>query len=299
MIIKKTDDRTNDIAKLKDLLNHPVATAQQKEKIKKEIRMISAGKKGEDGSAYQINFYFESSNNWAVIHDLRLEHNEQVAQIDHLIINRFLDMWVCESKHFSEGVAINDNGEFSTFYKGKQIGQPSPIEQNIRHIHVLKKMLNDNTIWQPQRLGFTIKPDLKNLIVISKNTRITRPPKTKFEWINEVIKADQIKSYIDREDPNPLLLARVISQEVLEFFAKELVLLHKPIQINWAGKFGLKSEIANAPIDEKNVEKKKLICESCNIAITYNVAKFCWTNEKRFNNKTLCMDCQKSINGAQ
>ena len=45
------------------------------------------------------------------IHDLRLEVDGRVAQINHLIIDRVLTIWVCESTHFSEGVAVDDFGE--------------------------------------------------------------------------------------------------------------------------------------------------------------------------------------------
>ena len=33
----------------------------------------------------------------------------RVAQIDHLVIYRLPDTWVLESKHFAEGVSINDH----------------------------------------------------------------------------------------------------------------------------------------------------------------------------------------------
>ena len=46
----------------------------------------------------------------SVIHDLRIECEGRVAQIDHLLIGRFLDIWVCETKNFSEGIAINEQG---------------------------------------------------------------------------------------------------------------------------------------------------------------------------------------------
>ena len=65
-----------------------------------------------------------------IIHDFRIECDGRTAQIDHLIINRFLDIWVCESKHFSEGITINEHGECSAFYDSKPYGVPSPIEQN-------------------------------------------------------------------------------------------------------------------------------------------------------------------------
>jgi len=64
-----------------------------------------------------------------------------VAQIDHLLINRLLDIWVLESKHFAEGVSINDHGEWTGFSGGRPYGMASPIEQNRKHVAVLEQVL--------------------------------------------------------------------------------------------------------------------------------------------------------------
>ncbi len=70
---------------------------------------------------------------WAVIHDLRLDIEGQVAQIDHLVISRMLEVFVCESKSYSGGVKVNEFGEWITFRDRRPVGIPSPIEQNRRH----------------------------------------------------------------------------------------------------------------------------------------------------------------------
>src|SRR3989338_3937638 len=281
MIIKEADNKTCDIEKLKSLLNHSKATASQKEKIEREIRMIGAGINGENSSAHQLEFYWKSSNNWAIIHDLRLEHDEQVAQIDHILINRFLDIWVCESKHFTEGVAIDDKGQFTAFYKGKPSGQPSPIEQNKRHIHLLQKICDDGKMWLPKRMGITLKPRIKSLILISKNARITLPKKANFEWLNEIIKVDQIKTNIDEdgESANLISLGKVISPETLELFAKELAMKHRPIKIDWNAKFGLVDTIENMPTNKLKVEEQSPEYQT----ITNNSCKHCNSTKVEIN----------------
>ncbi|HQU79484.1 MAG TPA: nuclease-related domain-containing protein [Azonexus sp.] len=115
MLIKSSDNKTKDIDTLQGLLNHPAATAETKRKIEQEIRFMLSGVKGEKDAAYEIEFHYGPSKNWAVIHDLRIEHKGRVAQIDHILVNRFLDVWVCESKRFSEGIAINEHSECSAF----------------------------------------------------------------------------------------------------------------------------------------------------------------------------------------
>lgn len=243
MLIKQVDDRSADISALENLLYHPDAKQSVKEKIQREIRFIQSGAKGEHDAAYEINFHYEKSKNWAIIHDLRIEDGNRSAQIDHLLINRFLDIWVCESKRFSEGIAINEHGEFEMFYGGNPSGISSPIEQNKKHIAVLDTMTHEGVITLPRRAGFSIKPSIKSLILISTNARINRPKK-KFDGLDSILKVDQLKSHIDKEfdsDNNFLNIAKIISSETLKEFAEKLVSLHRPIAFNWHGRFGLAS----------------------------------------------------------
>ena len=88
----------------------------------------------------------------------RLEVDGRVAQIDHLIVNRFLHVWVCESKHFSEGVAVDEFGEWTGFSHGRPYGIGSPIEQNRKHIAVLNDAFRQRLVQPPKRLGFTLTP---------------------------------------------------------------------------------------------------------------------------------------------
>ena len=174
MIIKPADNKQPQIALLESLLARPDATSEIKKRIEQEIRNIKAGVRGESEAAYEMEFEYRDSKNWMLIHDLRIQCAGRVAQIDHIVINRFMDVWVCESKNFSEGVAINDNGEFSAFYGSKPYGLPSPIEQNRKHIDVLETVFKTGQVKLPKRLGFNIKPALKRVSrILCKRNFIT------------------------------------------------------------------------------------------------------------------------------
>jgi len=276
---------------------------------------MQSGMKGEAEAAYEMNFHFGASKNWMLIHDLRIECEGRVAQIDHLILNRFMEIYVCESKRFSEGVGINEHGEFSAFYGGKPYGVPSPLEQNNRHILVLESVFKSGMVAPPKRLGFNITPSLLGLVLVSKGARISRP-KAKLDGIDCVIKNDQIKSRIERDrdaDTNPLNAARIIGQDTLEDFARRLAAIHMPVTFNWAVKFGISTDYpavsekvatvvkVEEPAVTAEVEgekKSKLICASCGAAVSYTVAKFCWFNKPKFAGKVYCMDCQKTVTAA-
>lgn len=322
MLIKAADDKTKDIETLKALAARPDASADIRKKIEQEIRNIHSGIKGEAEAAYEIEFYYGASNNWMALHDLRLECEGRVAQIDHLLINRFLEIYVCESKRFAEGIAVNEQGEFAAFYGGKAYGVPSPVEQNKRHMAVLESVFKSGQVVPPKRLGITLSPTLNGLVLVSKNARISRP-KAKIEGIDSIIKNDQLKTRIDKEiDSNnsPLLAVRLIGQDTLEDFARRLASAHKSASFDWPARFGLsttapepiktpvRAEPATkkplnpvdwgntpAPTYEVGEKKSKLACATCGNIVAYNIAKFCWFNKLRFGGNVYCMDCQKAI----
>lgn len=312
MIIKQADDKTAEIKTLQSLLAHPAANAETKRKIEQELRNIASGSKGEQDTAFEIDFHYGSSRNWAVIHDLRIEHGGRVAQIDHLLINRLLDVWVCESKRFADGIAINDQGECAMFWRSKPQGVGSPYEQNAKHIAVIKAACDDGAVDLPKRLGFAIKPAFNSLVVISKNARISRPS-TKGWWDENLVKADQLRTRIERAldgDNNVLLAAKIVGPDTLEAFARSLASIHVPASFDWHARFGLSKDIRrpaatppaavevagpDAGPAEGGTRKSKLACVSCGQIVAYAVAKFCWFNKARFGGSVYCMECQKRV----
>jgi len=175
MLIKAADDKQPQIDALEALLTRPDVDVATKTQIDRELKTIRAGARGERDAAYEIDFHYATNPNRAVIHDLRLEVDGRVAQIDHLIIDRYLTIWVCESKHFAEGVGVNEHGEWVRFFGGRPSGIPSPIDQNRRHIAVLEEVFDRKLVDPKKRLGVTIKPRFKSVILVSNNARITRP----------------------------------------------------------------------------------------------------------------------------
>lgn len=326
MLIKAADDKTQDLTSLKALLERPDATDEQRKRIEQEVRNIQSGIRGEQETAYEIEFHFGQSRNWVSIHDLRLECDGRVAQIDHLLINRVLEIYVCESKRFSEGIAINEHGEFTAFFNRRAYGVPSPLEQNRRHIAVLESVFKSGQVPLPKRLGLTIKPTMVGLVLVSKKARISRP-KTKLDGLDAVLKNDQLKARIDKvidADNNPLGLAKLVGQDTLEQFARALARQHRPSPVNWPGRFGLPAtpppaerpphmarpmtiptESSMGPIGDiaaasslgahTGRKKSTLLCSACGVTVSYGVAKFCWVHKPRFGGRIYCMDCQKAV----
>lgn len=242
MIVKIADDKGPALAALESI--HARADGKQQKLIEDELRMMRAGIKGEQESAYHIDFDFRDSEITAVIHDLRLQWDGRVAQIDHLIIHRTHKFYVLETKSFAHGLKITDEGEFLRWNDWKKTyeGMPSPIEQNRRHIEVLRHVL--------ERLGYA-KPEIESFVLISPTARIDRSKKHPSP---EVVKSDQFttaftKRYLDSVSTVGGILgglSKALLGDSAKVIAKKLVVLHKPLAINYEAKFGLAQVAAEA-----------------------------------------------------
>ena len=60
------------------------------------------------------------------MHDLRVEHAGQVAQIDHLLVNRLLQIYVLESNSFAEGLDVNEHRRVRSLLRGAPHGYSKP-----------------------------------------------------------------------------------------------------------------------------------------------------------------------------
>jgi len=286
MIIKDRDSKKRDIRELEKLLSSYNLSPKQRFLIEREIYAIKRGESGEEDSAYYINFYYGDSKNWAVIHDLRIEFNGKAAQIDHILINRFFDIYVLESKNYRYGLRITESGEFEVKYKNYYIGIPSPIEQNKRHIELLSKFIKAQNLL-PKRLGIRIQPRFFNYVLVSPKAIIRRSKSKKFDFSN-VIKADMLTTIIEKnnEEMDTLdtfkYVLKISSFSMVEEFAKKLVAYHKPITIDWIKRFGIK-------------DVKRYFCFKCGAMISDKEAKFCWNNKKKFKGKAFCFKCQKEF----
>jgi hypothetical protein len=250
MIIKNADAKNSHVQQLENLLT--VATGEQKNKIAQELRNIRAGIKGEQEAAYLIDFDFGKSQNTLVIHDLRLEIDGRVAQIDHLLVNRTLNIFVLETKHFHAGLKITEDGEFMSWNAFRKCfeGMSSPFAQNERHITVLNDALS--RIDMPSKVGLRLSPVCHSYVLVSSKARIDRPKK--FDT-SRIIKSDMLSATLDRFFDKAGVfevvgsLARCLSAETLEKVGQTLVRMHRPAKFDYAAKFGMQPVQQSVPLD--------------------------------------------------
>jgi len=268
MLVKEADDKQPAIAELQKLLERKNLSASQRKAITQEINIMRSGIKGEKEAAYELNFRYKNSKNYILLDDLRFEVSGRVAQIDHLLIDRCLNVYIFETKNFSSGIKINENGEFLSWnsYQKTYEGIPSPLAQT--------------------------------LVLISNTARIDRPEK--FDT-SAVLKVDALASTLDKHTKNIGAIelfsnvGRIVSRETIEKIGRLLKYSHKPISINYLGKFGLSERLEKQPetITTRPVEKTKPVkhimkdssCSKCNSENTTILSG-------RYGYYFKCQDCQ-------
>ena len=90
--------------------------------------------------AHYLDRHFADTKNVFVLHDLRLEFEGEVAQMDHLVLHSF-GAAIVESKSVSTSVRIKAAGEWERQRDGRWQGMPDAVLQGEPQGMLLKKLL--------------------------------------------------------------------------------------------------------------------------------------------------------------
>jgi len=96
-----------------------------------------AGQKQELDVAFYLRREFKDHPEVFIINDFKFSHNDETAQIDHLIVYPF-GFILIESKSISGEVKVNQQGEWTRSHRSKWSGMPSPIKQ----VELQEQLLN-------------------------------------------------------------------------------------------------------------------------------------------------------------
>jgi hypothetical protein len=282
---------------------------QQKKWLKDELHRYKKGIQGERDSAHYLDSHFKDGENNVLLHDLRFLVDGEVAQIDHLVLNRTGHVFLIETKNYSGDLLVNEHGEFTVQYEHDAVGVPSPWEQSRRHERILAKLL--------ENLGLTGRvdkqPTFHHVVMMHPKSIIKRPEAKLFDT-SFLIKADQFPSwhakFADKLGAGAVFkaLLNIRSLETLVDWGEKLKRQHRPSDLLELPDFmrpKAKIEeqppvaslapvqaIAAPPAAAKDAPEKKLICAHCGSKISYPKGKFCWNNSKRFNGLQYCRDHQ-------
>lgn len=314
MLIKQADDKTKRLRLLEELRASPMLDSRQKNWLNDEYWRVKRGIEGETDAAFHIDSLMRDAQNHAVLHDLRLIVDSDVAQIDHLIFNRMLDFILVETKCYRGHLQINEAGEFAVRYdSGKRFGVPSPLAQSERHARVLAKLLERLEI--TGRLG--TQPKFHHVVMLHPKATIERPDAKSFDT-SDVVKADQFAQWRERWlDKSSTLdafagLLNVRGKNTLREWAEKLARQHQPADLlalpdfmkPRAGATSLGPTVpasrhapalATAEPASAAEPAKRLVCGTCQAKISYAEGRFCWNNAKRFGGQQYCREHQQAF----
>lgn len=328
MLIKSADDKSKRLALLEDLQKSPLLDRRQRDWLRDEQFRLKRGIAGERDAAHFLDNYLRDDPDRMLLHDLRFQVDGEVVQIDHLIITRSLYVYLLETKNFNGNLRINEHGEFSVEYSGERVfGIPSPLEQSRRHEGPLRKLFARLEICG--RNGGA--PQIEHCVLVSPSSLIHRPPAKAFDTTN-VIKADGFRAWHEKFQQNTTFtpgrfvnaLLNNRGADTIDEFARKLVRQHRPSDPLALPEF-MKPRVeavaavppavaprrepvaplqapAPAPSPEAAVrpqdaapERRKLICATCGVKISFAEGKFCWNNEKRFGGRQYCREHQAAL----
>jgi len=301
MIFKEKDSLDEQLGALEEAIQR-APTGQERQYLEKDAAIMRAGAKGEQEAAYHIDFRLKNSKNWAVVHDLRIELNGRVAQIDHLLINRLLCIYVVESKSFRTKIR-HANGGWERLNFNHWEGIPCPVEQNQRHILVLEELIRE-TGMGPTRLGMAIRPKFVNVVVVHPACSIVG----ELPDDARIYRMDKLVSQLLAADPSPLEILKVVSAETVQLFAIDLLEHHKPapqrkpISMSApraAEQPGPTSQPGRSKYDVPRAAEPppkptvtSLECQGCQGPLSTAEASYCRSNAGRFEGRLLCRKCQ-------
>lgn len=254
MIWKNADDRKSDLELLEQLRANAPATHQAR--IQKKIANVRSGQKGERDAAHFLNREFGTSQTIGILHDLRLEHDGEVAQIDHLVIHRYqATAWVLETKNYAGRITCDEHDDWTVWNHGKPRSIPSPLNQARRQCELLRQFLEASDITKISK----IQP----VVLISPTSSVDR---SKLPADAHIVKSDNFGAWWRKQsaDLDSGTALRMMGKHLLSGFSKQdftelgqrLAAAHRAPTYDWPGMLGLdiapnQAALASAATDQR------------------------------------------------
>ncbi len=235
VFIKDDSEAEKQLAALLELKKN--TTGKLLEQLEQDISKVESGIVGEK----QVRFELENSHiPMYVIHDLFLEHDGLTAQIDYLVITRKSN-YVIECKNLYGNIEINNTGSFIRTYKfGNKVSKEgiySPITQNQRHMELIKaiRAQSKGNILTKALFEKNFYNNYHSIVVLANPKTVLNDKYAKKEIKEQVIRADQLISYIKKIDAG--VTDYTCSDKDMEEMANFFISQHKTNPVDYVEKY--------------------------------------------------------------
>jgi len=285
---------------------HPAASVIYKEldPFSSEDKFARSGRAAEEQMAFYLKRFFANDPEIVVLNGIRLEHNGDAAQVDHLLIHSH-GLSIVESKSVVGKIQIKDDGQWLRWFGANQSrGMASPITQARLQERFFRDVLGKAS--KRPDLFSTIPFDL--YVAISDSGIILWP---KSGQVEGVCKADQVPDRILAANT-----ARVNSGQAQGLalpdrlkIAEFLVKTNKPLRPHEGdvkGEAKVETEVAEATKpqesavapakDSSEIPSNGHACRQCRstdleIRYGYSYFFFCKACETNTTIKPICQKC--------
>lgn len=239
-----------------------------------------AGEEAEKQLAHYLQRAFKKRDDCFVINDLRITHDGETAQIDHLIVSPY-GLVIIESKSCHSTIIVDEFNRWARTFNGKSEGMQSPVLQAGEQGKIVKELLSANAesvlgkmLMGSVQKGFGYCPFIVYVSVSDSgiiDQRIGVPELYKADEVAKAItdKLDELKKKSDLISPKfwlSLAEGWRMTLEEAKAAAEFLVGQHQPkLQVNYEKKINKKQliEIKPEQIDSTFVPKVGAICPEC------------------------------------
>lgn len=288
MLFKSADDKTHDVTVLEGLLRHPQATGEARQAIAHTLHCLQAEIRAQELAAAALNARYGSSLDWVLLHDVRLNHVGRMAQLHHVLIHRCLDMWVCDSNHFADGLAMDEFGACSGFFAQEPYGVPSPLE----HAHkqsLVAQALMEEWPFRPRRWRVALPFAVHHVVLLADEAPFYHPaPNEVGQTVLRLSAFHQAAQQSERRPRWPRW--RQVTRDTLYQLAMYMLDQHCPQGIDWATRFNLSQDGLVEAFPESTTPTD---CAQCGVPVDAVVLIHCRAYPRRFLNQVLCPSCQR------
>lgn len=189
---------------------------KEKEFKSNQSYLQKLGDDAEKQMAFYLRRNFGESDKYFVFNDLKITHNGETCQIDHLVLTT-TGFFIIESKSCVGEISYDENGQWIRHTGKRDYGMQSPLTQTDLQIKILKKFLQSEADKDETILGKLIGTSISQgfgartytkIIAIADNTIIKHPNTTN----KNVMKSDSVCNFI--ENQNKGILSTIFSDDI-------------------------------------------------------------------------------------
>lgn len=174
-----------------------------------------------------IDVQVAHSDDWAVIHDLRLQVAGHAIQIHHLLISSTLNFFCLDTRFLEYGIDLNDNGECHAFDRLERKAIASPLNKAARDARKLTELVQCEGML-PKNFRFTRKASVQAYVVTNPALRLGLSGKIENPAIGIHTSSALFPLLWSRGFSNAGFLGRRLNADALFDIGSSLAALHRP-----------------------------------------------------------------------